>query len=667
MSTVPLPIDDVMADVLAALEQARAVVIEAPPGAGKTTRVPLALLEAGLADDGEIVVLQPRRIAARMSARRVAALLGEPVGQRCGYQVRFESKVSSRTKIRFLTEGLLIARLLDDPQLRGVTTVILDEFHERHLDTDLALMALRRLQQTTRPDLRVLIMSATMDGQHVCTYFEPDPCPRIRSLGRMYPVTLVHTATARDRNLKLHNLVLRAFHNLVDPPAPEQPIAGHVLVFLPGAREIRDCAEACAGLAAHHGFEIHRLHGELPPADQDRAVEHTQTKKLILSTNVAETSITIDGVVAVIDSGLHRQASHDPWSGLPNLELRPISRASAAQRAGRAGRTQAGACIRLYSQHDHDHRPAYDRPEILRADLTAAILTLACLDTGAAPGLSKWLDAPAPAALDHATGLLRQLGALDEDAGVTPEGRLLRRLPVHPRLAKVLVLGARSGITSCAAGAVALLSERSIYTAAARRRPANREVACDLRRELDDLELNRRASGASGLVPEACARVKRVRRQLEKLVRTRILPSLNNPKRSHREGRDDPDTLDAALCFALLAAYPDRVAEVRRDDRGDRTVAFCQGGHAHLGKRSGIGTSRLVVALSIESRREGGLGHSWVSRAAAIEAEWLLDLVPDAISDHNTLTFDNKRERVEGYGELRYGNVTLDRSRLTTL
>lgn len=653
-SPIQLPIDDVVPEILRALAHSRCLVIEAPPGAGKTTRVPLLLLEH-MPDDGEIWVLQPRRIAARMAARRVAALLGEAVGQRCGYQVRFESNVSKATRIRFLTEGLLLKHLLDNPHLRGVRTVILDEFHERHLDGDLALMLLRNLQLGERPDLRIVVMSATMDAEHVCAYFRPETCANLCSEGRSYPVEITYQSSPRNRELSLESRVLRALHGLLEP-VRGQPIAGHVLIFLPGAREIQQCAEACAGLAQHHGFTVHRLHGEMPASEQDRAVGKSSTYKIILSTNVAETSVTIDGVVAVIDSGLHRQASHDPWTGLRTLELRPISQASAAQRAGRAGRTRAGSCVRLYSQHDHDRRPGFDRPEVLRTDLTGALLTLKGF---AAFQTLRWLDPPLEASIAHAHDLLLQIGAVAASGQLTQVGERMRRLPLHPRLGRVLVAGAQHGIADLAAQAVALLSERSIYTAAARRRPARREAACDLLNEIDDLQqAKRRGSGRQELVPEACARVRKVARQLEKIVHTFTSGENVEPSRDER---------DNALCLALLTAFPDRVAEVRRDDRGDRTVAFCNGGHAQLGRNSAIGDARLVVALSVEQRREGAHSRAVVSRAAVVEPEWLLDLWPDALRDETSLRFDPQRERIEGVSELRFGNAVIDRSRLQNL
>jgi ATP-dependent helicase HrpB len=352
-----LPIAAILPAVLDAARE-RDVVIEAPPGAGKTTMVPLALLEQAseLASDGlgEMLVLQPRRLAARLSAVRVAQLLGERVGGRVGYRVRFDSAGSAQTKLWFLTEGILLRRLRDDPDLAGVDTVILDEFHERHLDGDLALALLRRVQARRRAGgaraLRLIVMSATLDAEPIAAFLD---AARLRTEGRSFPVEVEHQSSrSRHGELPLERRVAAAVRDLIERKLIGDPAApGHALVFLPGAREIGACAQQCAGLAEHAGLELLSLHGQLARELQDRAVGPAAAgrSKLILSTNVAETSITIDGVVAVIDSGLARVADFDPGSGLPRLSLAPISRASAAQRAGRAGRTRAGVCLRLYA------------------------------------------------------------------------------------------------------------------------------------------------------------------------------------------------------------------------------------------------------------------------------------------------------------------------------
>ncbi len=429
MRQAPLPIDPLLPELVAALREGPSVVVEAPPGAGKTTRVPRAIHEAGLAGGREVVVLEPRRLAARLAARRVAAELGERAGETVGWQVRFEEVASPRTRIRYVTEGLLGRRLLSDPSLPGVGAVVLDEFHERHLQGDLALALLRRLQRTSRPDLRIVAMSATLDAAPVAAYLG---APSLRSEGRLHELGVEHLSPEEAaRPDRLEEQVARAVRRLLR----EQP-AGDVLVFLPGAAEIRRAREALAAAADRDGVDLLPLHGDLPPDEQDRAVRPGPRRKVILSTNVAESSVTIEGVAAVVDSGLARVASHSPWSGLPTLEVRRISRASAAQRAGRAGRTGPGRVLRLFTRHDHDSRPEYDVPEVLREDLAETVLALASL--GALDGF-PWFEPPPPAALEAARALLLRLGAIDGRGAPTETGRAMLRVPGHPRQARLLV------------------------------------------------------------------------------------------------------------------------------------------------------------------------------------------------------------------------------------
>src|SRR5262245_35525922 len=375
----PLPIDSLLPEIIAQLRLSPNVVLEAPPGAGKTTRVPPALLDAGIAGGGEVVVLQPRRLAARMAARRVAAERSERVGESVGYEVRFDSVSGPRTRLRYVTEGILARRLLSDPTLARVGCVVLDEFHERHLESDVALAALRRLREGPRPDLALVVMSATLDAEPVAKYL--GDAPRIRSAGRAFPVEVEHAAQRDDRPLEqqVAAAVARVVASTLD---------GDVLVFLPGAAEIRRATDACRALADRLGLLLLPLHGDLPADEQDRAVRPADRRKVVLSTNVAETSVTIDGVVAVVDSGLARVASFAPWSGLPVLRTQPISRASAAQRAGRAGRTRPGRCLRLYTKPDHDRRPEFDVAEVLRSDLAQTVLELRAV--GIDPAAFGW-------------------------------------------------------------------------------------------------------------------------------------------------------------------------------------------------------------------------------------------------------------------------------------
>jgi len=420
-----LPIDDVIPSIVQSLRRSPNVVIEAPPGAGKTTRVPPALLEFG-----PVLVLEPRRLAARMAARRVAEEMGEPLGETVGYQVRFETVVGPRTRLRFLTEGVLTRRLLADPDLRGVSTVVLDEFHERHLDGDLALALLFRLQRR-RPEMRIVVMSATLDGEALSRYL--NHCPVIRSEGRLHPVEVSYRPqSAAPLEEQVRDAVIET--------APESD--GHILVFLPGAAEIRRALDCCEGVARRFGLALYPLHGDLPAEEQDRAVLPCAGRKLILSTNVAESSLTIEGVSAVIDSGLARVARDSPWTGIASLDIARISKASAAQRAGRAGRTGPGRAIRLYPREDFVRRPDAEAPEIARRELSGLLLTLAAM--GQDVDRLPWLEAPPEPAVRAARGLLDLLRAW-------PRAADLAALPVSPRLG-VLLLEGGAGAAPVAAG-----------------------------------------------------------------------------------------------------------------------------------------------------------------------------------------------------------------------
>jgi len=426
-----LPVDAILDDIRAALAAGPNLVLEAPPGAGKTTRVPPALLDTL---PGQILVLEPRRLAARLAAQRAASERGEAAGETIGWQVRFQKAAGPRTRLVYLTEGLLVRRLLSDPLLEGVSAVVLDEFHERHLEGDLALALLWRLQRVRRPDLRLIVMSATLDGASVAALL--DGCPVLRSEGRLFPLELQYTPHSAQ---PLEELVVEAV---------ERSFAqadGGVLVFLPGAAEIRRSAEALSRRRIAQEADILPLHGDLLPEQQDRAVTPGARRRIVLSTNIAESSITIPGVRIVVDSGLARIPSDSPWSGLPRLEVRRISRASAVQRAGRAARTAPGLAVRLYSQEDFLRRPEHEMPEILRRELAQL-----CLHLHAAgvvdPGELEWLTPPPEEATAAAEELLQRLGALDRSGRLTEFGRRLAELPLHPRLAALVE---RGGAAAC--------------------------------------------------------------------------------------------------------------------------------------------------------------------------------------------------------------------------
>lgn len=635
-----------MPQVVAALRDRPLLVLEAPPGAGKTTRVPRGLLDAGLLDQGEVVVLEPRRLAARLAAKRVADELGEPLGQTVGYQVRFEDVSSARTRIRFVTEGVLTRRVLADPRLKGVGTVLLDEFHERHLQGDVGLALLRHLQATTRPDLRLAVMSATLDTEGIARSLD---APVLRSEGRRFEVTIEHLPAQDAR--PLHDQVAGAVKRLV-----REGLDGDVLVFLPGAGEIRRALETCEPVAHSHDLLLLPLHGELPTEEQDRAVRPASRRKIILSTNVAETSVTIDGVVAVIDSGLARIASHSPWTGLSQLRVQKVSQASAVQRAGRAGRTRPGRCLRLYTQHDFESRPQAEEPEVRRLELSQTVLELRA--AGFDPATMPWLEPPTPTALDAAQTLLRKLGALDDELAATPTGRRMARMPIHPRLARLVVEADTRGAGREGALLAAMLGERALDERSPDSRKARTTVASDpveaVERwlSIESRGLTPERLRREGLSPNAVRTVDRARKQLERHLE----------RQARSASREESEQ---ALQIALLTAFPDRVAK-RRDGGGQRLgqreLVFAQGGSGKLGEESGV-EAPLVVAVDAQERREGMRGGVVVRSASAIEEEWLLDLFPDDFVDRVDVEWNASLERAEAIARLTFGALVLDERR----
>ena len=596
-----LPIDALIPEITAHLRRAGTLIVEAAPGAGKTTRVPQALLEL---DDRGVLVLEPRRLAARLAACYVASGMGESVGGTVGYQVRFEDVSGPRTRLKFLTEGVLVRRLLSDARLDGVGTVVLDEFHERHLEGDLALALLRRLQRTARPDLRLVAMSATMEAAPLADYL--GGARVIRSEGRQYPLEIEYTPHSAA---PLEEQVAGALERLA-----ARGIAGHVLVFLPGAVEIRRAQTGCAAVSRRHGWAVLPLHGDQSPEEQDRAVAPSAQPKVILSTNVAESSITIDGVAAVIDSGVARSAGHSAWSGLPTLQVSRISQASANQRAGRAGRTGPGRAIRLYPLEDFVRRPAHDIPEIARADLAPAALLLDAMGAGGLAEL-EWLDTPPAAAIERAQDLLRQLGAQGATA------REMARYPLHPRLARLIVEARRRGVAEDGCTAAALLS-------AGERLPARPEHVT----RSDVLALLE-----SGWEPRTAQVVRQVRRMV-------------NPPRQH--GRDED-----ALLISVLAAFPDRVARRRQGNE----LLLAAGGSAQLAPSSTVQQAEFLVAVEAEDRREQKL--PLVRIASGIEPEWLIDLFPDRVRERSEVTWNRAAERVESVSALLFDGIAIEESR----
>ncbi len=523
-----LPVDSLLPEIVVSLRAVPNLVIEAAPGAGKTTRIPPALLTLG----GEVLVLEPRRIAARMAAQRVASEIGESVGGTVGYQVRFEDRSGPRTRLRFLTEGVLTRRMVSDPELRGVGTVVLDEFHERHLETDLALALLRRLQKARRPGLRIVVMSATLNAGPVQEFL--GGCPALKSEGRLFPMTVAWTPYSPA---PLEEQVASALETAVR----QKP--GDALVFLPGAAAIHRAARACGAVAQRHDLLIEKLYGDLPPEEQDRALMPSKRRKVVLATNIAESSITIDGVQIVIDSGLVRIAADSPWTGLPSLEVGRVSKSSAIQRAGRSARTGSGHVVRLYTADDFQRRADHDEPEITRRELSQMCLQLESM--GIAPDEMEWLTPPPAAALEASIALLQRLRPDDEMA----------KMPLHPRLSRLLRDGGEQGCR-----AAALLSSGQ--------RVRSSDLFVALEEEFDP-------------------RTRAIYLQLR-----RYVPG----------GRTDQN--DELLARAVLAAFPDRVGRRRTGGTvllsNGRSVKMAEGSQKEFLVAVDVDGSQLRLACSIE-------------------------------------------------------------------
>jgi ATP-dependent helicase HrpB len=586
-----LPVDAILPAILDSLRDCPNLVIEAAPGAGKTTRVPPALLEMV---KGEVVVLEPRRIAARLAARRVAWEIGEVVGQTVGYQVRFEEAIGPNTRLRFVTEGVLTRRLLSDPALKGIDAVVLDEFHERHLDSDLALALLKRLQRT-RPALRIVVMSATLETEHVAKYL--DGCPILRSEGRQFPLSINHLPHSPE---PLEGQLTNALELLVN----EEP-SGDVLAFLPGAAEIRRAMRASQAVARRAGLLVLPLHGDLSLAEQDRAIAPASQRKVILATNVAESSVTVEGVRAVIDSGLARIATYSHWTGLPTLHVGRVSKASAKQRAGRAGRTGPGRVLRLYSVEDYLLRPEHDEPEITRGDLCQLCLALRAMSLRPLIDLA-WLDAPPSAAVEIAESLLDRLRATG------PMVQQLARYPLHPRLSRILTAAMERGVGEDGCIAAALLGSGA-------------------RSEKNDL-----------LAAIDADQDYRTRQQIEQLRKIARPPR----QTSHN---------DDALLTSVLAGFPDRVARRRADNQ----VLLSTGTSAEVAGEPP--RYEFMVAVDAEDRRDKPL--PLVRMTARIEPEWLIELFPENVREQSGVEWNRGNERVEAVSVLLYDELVIQESR----
>lgn len=626
----PLPVDAILPEVLAGLRRAPAVVLSAAPGAGKTTRVPPALIDADLGDGREVVVLEPRRIAARAAAEFVARERGGEVGGEVGYRVRLEHKGGPRTRLWFVTEGIFSRQLVGDPFLEKVGVVVLDEFHERHLQSDVALAVVRELQATVRPDLKLVVMSATLETERIAAHL--GDCPVVRSEGRTFPVALQYLDDRDERFLS--SRVRRALATLLRQPEDD---GGDVLVFLPGIGEIRRAEAAIAEMTDEAGIEVVILHGELPLEAQRRVLSRGDKRRVVLATNVAETALTVEGVTAVIDTGLARAARFDSRRGINHLEVRPISRAAADQRAGRAGRTAPGRCVRLWAAGEHAARLAHEVPEIMRLDLSGVLLELRAWGLGSVRQLT-WLDRPSEEAFARAEELLVRLNALDPETGALTEiGRRLLSLSAPPRLARILVEAQRRGCEQDASLLAALASERDILaeskrgpTAASKVGPSDLLDRAELFEEVERARFNADACRRAGVDARRARGVDRVRRQL--------LRGLRGGTERQSEATDD----DLLRC--LLVGFGDRVARRRAAGSG-RAVMVGRTGVV-LDESSAVREAEYFVAIELERGGQARGAEARVRLASAVRKEWLYELFPGAIRRSDELVFDADRRRV---------------------
>lgn len=625
----PLPIDAVLPAVQQALHTEPTLLLMAPPGSGKTTRVPPALLPLLGERGGQVVVLEPRRLAARAAAARVAQELGADVGGLVGYQVRGDARTGRTTRIRFVTEGVLVRQLVQDPFLDGVGAVCLDEFHERHLEGDLALAMLAEARQTVRPDLRLVVMSATLDPAPLRAFLPG--CGVLEADGRLHPVRVEHLSRSADGPLEI--AVRAAVERALDETG------GDVLVFLPGTGEIARCEDALQNLARRRAVAVLPLHGRLDPTAQDRAIRPGVQRKVVLSTNVAESSLTIPGVTAVVDSGLARELRFDRGRGVDVLQLERISMASAAQRAGRAGRTGPGVCYRLWTLAEERGMPKHSLPEVHRVDLSGPSLLVHAF-AGRDPRGFGWFEAPAREALDAAERLLIELGALDEaHATLSAFGRALLALPLHPRLAAVVHAGRELGCAVAAATAAVLLAEVE---------QLGRGDGADLHAAVDAFLLAEQRGFPEHLCRDAGIGTGQARALLA--ARGRLLAGA--------DGRDERQRDSTLLGRCLLAGFPDRVA--LRSQGGEPRTATMVGGRGLVLPAAADGHDLLIALRLLETGRQQ---RSRATLVAAVDAADLLAVAPQAMTTVVTAELDAGQGRVVAVREQRYRDLALRSAR----
>ena len=682
-----LPIWRLHADLIRTLTEGNQLVLVAATGSGKTTQVPQMILDAGLVAEGrQIVVLQPRRVAARTVATRVAWERQVRLGAEVGYQVRFEDRIGDATRIAFVTEGILLRWLQDDPRLSQIGVLIFDEFHERNLLSDVALALAKRLQATERPDLRLVVMSATLDAEPVARYLaapvpvaapltaavsapvggelasggqSPASAPILISEGRTFPVEMQWLDYGDSR--PVHELAADKVERIV-----EAGWEGDILVFMPGKGEIQATLGALAAARLGERVSLIPLHGELGPDDQDRAFQPSPLRKIVVSTNVAETSVTIDGIRHVVDGGLARMARYDAERGIQTLMVEEISRASADQRAGRAGRTAPGTCWRLWTESGHLNRPARNTPEIQRADLAEVVLLLHSLGVRQAATFD-WLDAPDKAAVLRAERLLHILGALEGEQGaespgsdLTPVGRQMLRLPMHPRFARLLVEASRRGCVPAACLCAALVSGRDLLMRVNR----DDRSSADARElfegsTLSDFHTLLRAhqyARNAHFALDACRRHgihAQTARQVEDTFQQLVRIAEREKMMARDSGAAPAEVGDEGLLKSLCAGFVDQVCV--RKDSGSLDCLLTEGRTGSLMRESVVQQAELMVVGSIREvpGRSGGV-LTLLGLATAVKAEWLRELFPQHFHTSVEHVFDRLHKRVSPVRRIRF-------------
>jgi ATP-dependent helicase HrpB len=649
-----LPIFELEHSLVSELTARSRLILQAPTGSGKSTQVPQILLDHGLLDHGQVVILQPRRLATRLLAARVASERNGRLGDEVGYQIRFENITSGRTRIRFVTEGILLRQLIQDPQLRGISAILFDEFHERHLYGDITLARALQLQATSRPDLKLAVMSATLDAGLLQKYLEP--CAVLSSSGRAFPVAIEYLPKpVGGDGYPIWDLAADELERIA--PRTE----GDVLVFMPGKYEIGRTIAAIRASRVSDRFVVLPLHGELPPAEQDAALARYQKRRAIVATNVAETSLTIDGVQAVIDSGLARMARFDARRGINTLLVEKISRASAEQRAGRAGRTAPGHCLRLWTEREHLDRAQQELPEVKRLDLAEVVLTLKASGVEEI-GSFRWLEPPDPHALARAEQLLVDLGALRPDGGtssVTPLGRRMLAFPVHPRYARMLLAAQQYRCVTAVALIAAITQGRNLLRRLeGKQAREDREDVLGSDAESDLFILMRafRYAEKSGFDSQRCARLginAGAAREAAQLTEQFLAIARN-------EGLDleSGEVKAGSIERCVLAGFPDQVAV--RLDAGTLRCALVHGRRGVLARESAVHAARLLVASEVReiesSEKERQV---LLTLATKIDETWLRELFPESFREETRVEFDSTLRRVVGHRAVVFHDLLL--------